>query len=417
MKKHVDRLKVLHGLQEVGMLVITDRGQILFEYAPQWLAAGFDLAPKSLAFNGVPQVARDPLFNGLHGVFNDSLPDGWGLLLMDRIFNNRLGWSRHQITPLDRLAYIGQRAMGALSYEPEYEKQRIEDVVDLSVLAASVETVLSGSTEDVFTQLRIQGGSPGGARPKVTVALSQNSPVCLSGFHQIPDGYQHWLVKFRSREDPEDMGRAEKTYADMAKIAGVDMPETDLQRVKLGSREEDYFAVRRFDRDVNERRHVVTMAGLYYADFRTPCIDYKDILAATSILTKDVRQVERAFRLMTFNVLTHNKDDHAKNFAFVYGPGGWELSPAYDLTFSHGMGNEHTTAIAGSGNPGRDKLMEIARAFRIEAGAKIIEEVRHAVSMWQTLAKDNDVSKESMNAIEVQLQKINSRFQVSNGAR
>jgi serine/threonine-protein kinase HipA len=113
---------------------------------------------------------------------------------------------------------------------------------------------------------------------------------------------------------------------------------------------------------------------------------------------------------MAFNVLTHNKDDHAKNFAFVYGPGGWELSPGYDLTFSHGMGNEHTTAIAGSGNPGRDKVMEIARAFRIEAGARIIEEVRHAVSMWQTLAKDNDVSKKSMNAIEVQLQKINSRF-------
>jgi serine/threonine-protein kinase HipA len=410
LKKHVARLKVLHCLQEVGMLAITDRGQILFEYAPQWLAAGFDLAPRSLAFNGVPQGAKDPLFNGLHGVFNDSLPDGWGLLLMDRIFNNRMGWSRHQITPLDRLAYIGKRAMGALSYEPEYEKERIEDVVDLSVLAASVETVLSGSTEDVFTQLRIQGGSPGGARPKVTVALSQNSPVCLSGFHQIPDGYQHWLVKFRSKEDPEDMGRAEKTYADMAKIAGVEMPETALQRVKLGSREEDYFAVRRFDRDVNARRHVVTMAGLYYADFRTPCMDYKDILAATSILTKDIRQVERAFRLMTFNVLTHNKDDHAKNFAFVYGPGGWELSPAYDLTFSHGMGNEHTTAIAGSGNPGRDKLMEIARAFRIEAGAKIIEEVRHAVSMWQTLAKDNDVSNKSTNAIAVQLQKINSRF-------
>ena len=410
MKKHVNRLKVLHGLQEVGTLAITDRGQILFEYAPQWLSAGFDLAPKSLAFNGVPQVARDPLFNGLHGVFNDSLPDGWGLLLMDRIFNNRLGWSRHQITPLDRLAYIGKRAMGALSYEPEYEKELIEDVVDLSVLASSVETVLSGSTEDVFTQLRIQGGSPGGARPKVTVALSENSAVCLSGFHQIPDGYQHWLVKFRSKEDSEDMGRAEKTYADMAKIAGVEMPETAIKRVKLGSREEGYFAVRRFDRDVNDRRHVVTMAGLYYADFRTPCIDYKDILAATSILTKDVRQVERAFRLMAFNILTHNKDDHAKNFAFVYEPGGWELSPAYDLTFSHGMGNEHTTAIAGSGNPGRDKLMEIARAFRIEAGAKIIEEVRHAVSMWQTLAKDNDVSKKSMNAIEVQLQKINSRF-------
>jgi serine/threonine-protein kinase HipA len=107
---------------------------------------------------------------------------------MDRVFNNRLGWSRSQITPLDRLAYIGSRAMGALSYQPEYEKEPIEDAVNLSALAASVESVLSGSTQEVFTQLRIQGGSPGGARPKVTVALAEQSSDCLSGFHEIPDG-------------------------------------------------------------------------------------------------------------------------------------------------------------------------------------------------------------------------------------
>ncbi len=410
MKKHVGRLKVMCGAQPVGMLAISDRGQIIFEYAAQWLSTGFDLAPRSLAFNGLPQAARDPLFDGLHGVFNDSLPDGWGLLLMDRVLNHRLGWSRHQITPLDRLAYIGQRAMGALSYEPEYEKQNIEDTVDLSLLASSVENILSGSTEDVLKQMRIQGGSPGGARPKVTLALSEKSSVCLSGFHQIPDDYQHWLVKFRSKDDPQDMGRAEKSYADMAKIAGVEMPPTALQRVKVGSKVEDFFAVRRFDRSGNSRNHVVTMAGLYYANFRAPCLDYKDILAATSILTKDARQVERAFRLMTFNVLTHNKDDHAKNFAFIHGKSGWALAPAYDLTFSHGMGSEHTTSIAGSGNPGPEKLMEIATAFRIAAGAQIIDQVRHAVSLWPSLAKENGVSQETLKTVGSPLQKINQRF-------
>jgi len=412
MKKHVHRLKVMLGASEVGLLALGDRGQLFFEYTPQWLTTGFDLAPRSLAFNALLQKSKDPLFDGLHGVFNDSLPDGWGLLLMDRTFNNRLGWSRDQITPLDRLAYIGSRAMGALRYEPEYEKERIEDKLNLSSLAASVETVLSGSTQDVFTQLRIQGGSPGGARPKVTVALPENASDCLSGFHDIPEGYHHWMVKFRSKEDPQDMGQAEKTYADMAKIAGLDMPQTALLQVKVGSTEEQFFAVRRFDRHLNERRHVVTMAGLYYADFRTPCLDYKDILGATSILTKDARQAERAFRLMTFNVLTHNKDDHAKNFAFVYGANGWALSPAYDLTFSQGIGSEHTTAIAGSGNPGRDKLMGIASAFRVEAGAKIIEEVRHAVSLWPTLAHGNEVSKKTRQAVGDALQKIDSRFLV-----
>ena len=410
MSKHVARLKVMFGAADVGMLAASDKGQLFFQYSPQWLAEGFDLAPRSLAFNAHLQKARDPLFNGLHGVFNDSLPDGWGLLLMDRAFNKRLGWSRHHITPLDRLAYIGSRAMGALRYEPEFENEAIADTVDLSSLATSAEAVLSGSTEDVFNQLRIQGGSPGGARPKVTVALSHDASVCLSGFHGIAEGYHHWIVKFRSKEDPPDMGRAEKTYADMATIAGLAMPQTALLAVKVGSTQEHYFAVQRFDRHANERRHVVTMAGLYYADFRTPCLDYKDVLGATSALTKDARQVEQAFRRMAFNVLTHNQDDHAKNFAFVYGDNGWALSPAYDLTFSQGMGGEHTTAIAGSGNPGRGKLMEIASAFRVEAGAKIIEDVRHAVSLWPTLALENDVSKKTRQAVGDALQRIDKRF-------
>lgn len=410
MTTHVERLRVMCGGQWVGTLALADKSKIIFEYAPQWLTSGFDLAPRSLAFNAAAQLAKAPLFAGLHGVFNDSLPDGWGLLLMDRAFGDRLGWSRHQITPLDRLAYIGNRAMGALSYEPEYEKDEVEDEVKLSLMAASVERLLSGSRDEVLTQLRIQGGSPGGARPKVTVALSAQSSVCLSGFHRIPPDYQHWLVKFRSKEDPQDMGRAEKTYADMAQLAGVQMPPTALQSVAVNGTTEHYFAVHRFDRDGNERLHVITMAGLYYADFRLPCIDYKDVLAATSILTKDVRQVERAFRLMTFNVLAHNKDDHAKNFAFVYGAKGWELSPAYDLTFSHGMGNEHTTAIAGSGNPGPEKLLEIAAAFRIGNGTKIINEVRDAVSQWHSLAKSNQVSAQTINVIGVCLKTIENRF-------
>ena len=410
MTKHVEQLKVMRGADWVGTLALAHKGNIIFEYAPNWLSTGFDLAPRSLAFNHLPQVAREPLFDGLHGVFNDSLPDGWGLLLMDRVFNNRLGWSRRQITPLDRLAYIGSRAMGALSYQPEYDKEPVEDAVNLSALAASVESVLAGSTQEVFTQLRIQGGSPGGAHPKVTVALSEQSSECLSGFHEIPDGYQHWIVKFRSKEDPQDMGCAEKTYADMAKIAGVDMPVTALQRVKVGHSIEQFFAVKRFDRDVNVRHHVVTMAGLYYADFRTPCLDYKDILGATSILTKDARQVERAFRLMTFNVLAHNKDDHAKNFAFIHGNRGWELSPAYDLTFSHGMGGEHTTSAAGNGNPGPEKLMEIATAFRVNGAAQMIDEVRHAVSQWAVLAKANGVSNDTIHEIGSALQNVDKRF-------
>lgn len=407
---HVERLKVLFGGEWVGTLALTTRSNIIFEYSASWLKSGFDLAPRSLEFNAHAQVAKDSLFGGLHGVFNDSLPDGWGLLLMDRFLNERCGWSRHQISPLDRLAYIGTRAMGALSYEPDYQKEDIEDRIDLSLMAASVDKVLAGSQDAVISQLRIQGGSPGGARPKVTVALSEKSSVCLSGFKNIPNNYHHWLVKFRSQEDPMDMGCAEKTYAEMAALAGVEMPQTALQPIQVDGVDEQFFAVKRFDREGNERLHVITMAGLYYANFRTPCLDYKDVLAATSGLTKNKKQVERAFRLMAFNVLAHNKDDHAKNFAFIYRDKGWELSPAYDLTFSAGMGNEHTTAIAGSGNPGLSKLLEVATLFQIAKGAMIIEEVRHAVSQWPSLALNNEVSTSTINEVMRHLNEINTRF-------
>lgn len=408
--KHVERLKVMCCCKHVGTLAIAEKLKIIFEYSPQWLLTGFDLAPRSLAFNAQPQIAKDSLFEGLHGVFNDSLPDGWGLLLMDRALNDSYGWNRGEINPLDRLAYIGARAMGALEYEPEYEKDAIEDEINISEIAVSVGQVLSGDKAEILPQLRIQGGSPGGARPKVTVALSDRSSDCLSGFNKIPTGYQHWLVKFRSKEDSDDMGCAEKAYSEMALLAGIKMPKTALVNVVVDQSNEQFFAVRRFDRKDNEKIHVITMAGLYYANFRLPCIDYKDVLAATASLTNDMQQVERAFRLMAFNVLAHNKDDHAKNFSFIRLDGRWEISPAYDLTFSHGMGGEHTTSIAGSGNPNADKLLGIASGFHIDNGAKIIGEVRYAVSQWPSIAKRNNVSMETTNEITIDLKKIDARF-------
>jgi serine/threonine-protein kinase HipA len=410
MNQHTERLRVFFDGVLVGVLAAAGKSKIIFEYAPEWIANGFDPAPRSLAFTVAPQLAKDALFGGLHGVFNDSLPDGWGLLLMDRELNLRFAWGRHEITPLDRLAYIGKRAMGGFEYQPEYHKEGVEDTLDLSRMTAAVERILAGSKEEVLAQLRIQGGSPGGARPKVTVALSESDSRCLSGFYDLPEGYQHWLIKFRSKEDPLDMGLAEKTYAEMAGLAGVIMPETRLQKVLGEGREEEFFSVRRFDRVGMKKRHVVTMAGLYYADFRTPCMDYKDVLSATAVLTQDIAQIERCFRLMAFNVLAHNKDDHAKNFSFIRLDNKWELSPAYDLTFSHGMSGEHMTAIAGSGNPGPEKLMALAEAFHLPNGAKIIGEVRYALGQWMALSEANRVSLATRNEIAMHLKKIDERF-------
>ncbi len=408
---HITKLKVSIGRRVVGTLARDADNQIYFEYDHDWLASGFDLSPKTLTFSDAPQTARDPLFGGLHGVFNDSLPDGWGLLLMDREFKKRFGWSPGEIGALDRLAYIGSRAMGAIEYEPVYEQEPFQEEVDLLQLATAAAAVLQGSAQDVLTELRIQGGSPGGARPKVTVARSKSNQTYLSGFQDLPPGYSHWIVKFRSENDANDMGCAEKAYAEMANAAGVFMPPSDIVTIGDKKKTERFFAVRRFDRfGSNGRRHVISLAGLLYANFRVPCLDYQTVLSATSQLTHDVAEVKRAFRLMVFNVLAHNKDDHAKNFAFIHTGKEWRLSPAFDLTYSTGMGGEHTTAILGHGNPGPDHMLKLGKLFHLEKAEQIIGEVRYAVALWPEIAKRWKVTSRYSSEIQNALTKIDERF-------
>ncbi|MBS1225365.1 MAG: transcriptional regulator [Proteobacteria bacterium] len=409
----VARLSVRLAGQNVGQLGLGERGRIYFQYDPDWIAGGFDLAPGSLDFNPSVQLPKRPeVFDGLHGVFHDSLPDGWGLLLMDRFFRQTLGEEIQSITPLDRLAYLGDRGMGALEYEPALPVGNIPETVDIATLAQAAQAVLAGKTPDVLPQLYIQGGSPGGARPKVTVALSNDATTCQSGFSPLPEGYDHWLVKFRARDDPPDMGRIEQVYAAMARLAGVETPESRLILVRIGQRAEALFATRRFDRDGNDKRHILTLSGYLYASHRYPSVGYDSVLGATLHLTRDVREVAGAFRLMVFNVLAHNKDDHTRNFSFIRQESGWRLAPAYDLTFSAGMRNEHATDIAGSGNPGLKQIEQIARQAGIGNWREIVEQVRTATSQWHSLAREWGVARTRISAIGKALAEIDRRFAV-----
>jgi len=200
--RHIEKLIVFHNGSTVGRLHTgPDRGEITFQYDTNWLSAGFDLAPNSLAFSSSPQTAPNALFHGLQGVFAASLPNGWGLLLMDREFKRQRNWNQNEITPLDRLAYMGSRAMGALEYRPEIDLN-INDHIDLSTILSSVDDVLPGEQTNVLQQLQIQGGSPGGARPKVIVARAKNSNEILSGFHTLPAEYEHWILNFVQKMIP-----------------------------------------------------------------------------------------------------------------------------------------------------------------------------------------------------------------------
>ncbi|WP_411836093.1 type II toxin-antitoxin system HipA family toxin [Pseudomonas chlororaphis subsp. aurantiaca] len=387
--KPIEELGVfMHGRQ-VGMLSWNRQGTY-FTYAKDWLTQGFNLSPQ-LTFDERPQQPDTHLFLGIHGAFADSLPDGWGLLLMGRFFTAEYG-SRvtHGLTQLDRLAYIGNRGMGALEYYPMSEKVAREPISLSALYEASIQ-VQVGETVEVLKALRVAGGSPGGARPKAAVAFSEDLSHVVSAFEPLPEGYAHWIVKFRALQEPWSMGAIECAYARMARTAGVDMAHCELITVPSEQGwNERFFATRRFDRKHNRKVHMMTAAGILHADFRIPCLDYKDLLRLTFALTKSAKEVEKMARLMVFNGLAHNYDDHAKNFAFLYEEGQdglegqWVLAPAYDLTFSTGMG-EHTTAFDGQGRPSRKAIKRLCADYKFLKPDDYIDQTLEALGNWETV--------------------------------
>jgi serine/threonine-protein kinase HipA len=384
----------------VGTLA-EDRGRVYFEYDSGFLVTGLNLSPFRLPFEPGLFEHTDREFGPLPGLFDDSLPDGWGRLLMDRHFRS-LDLSLAGVSPLDRLSWLGTQTMGTLTYHPPADRESIEEsVFDLHDLASQSRQVLAGTAKEVLPQLLRAGGSPGGARPKVLVGYNPAMGGIVSGEDDLPDGFEHWIVKFAADSDPTDAGAIEYAYSLMAVAAGIDMPSTRLFETSAGER---FFGVRRFDRQGNRRIHLHTFGNLIQVNFRIPSADYADLLKATSLLTRNHQDVRRAFRRMVFNALAHNRDDHVKNFAFLLddATGEWSLSPAYDLLYTPGPGGEHTMTLAGEGRaPGRSqvlKLAEQAALSRREADS-ITDEVQAAVARWKRHAARAGVSPESIRRI------------------
>jgi len=384
----------------VGTLA-TDRGRVFFEYAPGFLATGLDLSPFRLPFEARLFEHTDLRFGPLPGLFDDSLPDGWGLLLMDRSLR-QAGLRPDEVDPLDRLAWLGERTMGALTYHPPLDEPDGEPgPFDLHQLARQSSDILTGKAVDVLPQLIRAGGSPGGARPKVLVGYEPATDRVSSGELDLPEGCEHWIVKFAAEQDPDDVGPIELAYSLMARAAGLDMPPARLFTTREGDR---FFGVKRFDRDGNRRFHVHTFGNLIQSNFRIPSNDYADLLKVASLLTRDQRDVAELFGRMVFNVLTHNRDDHVKNFAFILddATGRWSVAPAYDLTFAPGPGGEHSMTLAGEGRaPGRDPMLRLAEQAGLSArrAAELIEQIQDAAGRWPEHAERAGVSAQSARRI------------------
>ena len=393
----VDRINVLLGTHKVGRLALIDR-RIYFEYDPDFIATGLQISPYKLPLKAGAVYCEETTFDGLFGVFNDSLPDGWGRLLLDRQMR-RHGIPLEKLTPLDRLTHVGPHGMGALRYTPEVDTPALkEGTLNLDQLAQNSTQVLGGEVDMVLSELLALAGSSAGARPKIMAGISKNRKQLIHGQQQLPKGYTHWLVKFAARSDSKDSGAIEYAYSLMAKAAGIAMPETYLFPAEQGT---GYFGVQRFDRVANRPIHMLSLSGYLHADHRFPSLDYKEVLQATWLLTRHIEEVKNMFRLATFNVLAHNRDDHAKNFAFLMQEDGtWNLSPAYDLTFSAGPGGEQSTMVMGEGrSPGTTHLLKLAEAFDIKEGHQIIDKVQGTIALWKTFADEAGVSATSKKQI------------------
>jgi serine/threonine-protein kinase HipA len=382
----------------VGRLAYLNR-EIIFEFDPAFPVNTLNISPFLLKTSPGASIIKGPVrnFDGLHGVFNDSLPDGWGRFLIDRKLRD-IGIRPSQLTPLDRLAWIGSKGMGALIYRPEHpelvKKASRRATINLDEIAQASRFVLEDSPEAVFDYLLQVGGSPQGARPKALIGCTRDGSTIIHGEENLREGYEHWLVKFGSLHDDPESGLIEQAYADMAREAGITMSET---RILPSSNGPGYFAVKRFDREGNRRIHMHTVCGLVHADFRLPSIGYEELLKVTLALTGRQPDLEQMFLRMVFNVYAHNRDDHTKNHCFLMDNSGeWRLSPAYDLTFSDGPGGEHTLDIAGEGrNPSLEDILKVGRSAGISksAMAECVDRVRSSVDKWGEFADKNNVPK------------------------
>lgn len=347
----LNKLDVYYHDRKVGTMALYQNRLAAFAYSDEWLQEGFSISPFSLPLEKRVFVPKIDPFEGLFGVFADSLPDGWGRFLVDRLMRKN-GLNPHTVGSLERLAIVGNTGMGALTYRPTIPLESVYNELTLDEIAKECERILQTDTSEKLDYLFAKGGSSGGARPKILPRIDN----------------EDWIIKFPSSEDSKDVGRQEYDYALCAKECGIEMEEV---RLFPSEKTQGYFGTKRFDRVAegeNGKVHMISAAAILETSHRIPNLDYDILMKLTLQLTKSMEECEKLYRLMCFNVFAHNRDDHSKNFSYIYRDREkrWILSPAYDLTYSNSIGGEHATTVNGNGvDPGMEDLLSVAKKIGI----------------------------------------------------
>lgn len=397
--KKTEKLNVFIDLAnkvQIGQLILSNN-QIYFKYDASFLELNINISPFKLKHNNEIQTCNVNYFEGLFGVFSDSLPDGWGKLLQDRHLIKQ-GINPNEVYALDRLTLLHKNNTGSLSYSPTTDFHENKFIFNLDKLATEIETITKGNSENIIDELLTYGGSSGGARPKVYIGYNKNTDEIIYGSEVLPEGFEHWILKFPNSNDLLDIAKIEFIYNHMAKNAGIEVNEFKLFK---SSKNQYFFGAKRFDRTKNKKLHLHSAAGLLHDNFRFSTLDYGHIMDCNYQLEKDFTAYEKILRLATFNVLAHNRDDHSKNFSFLMDDSGkWKFSPAYDLTFSNSSNGMHSTSIANEyQNPSYKNLEELATHFNVNNYAAIFDEVRESISNFDKLAKEIELNKNTKQLI------------------
>ncbi len=362
MNKNVRKLSVDYNGKLVGYLAELENSAIAFQYGDEWQRTGFSISPFSLPLSNEVYINKKDTFKGLYGVFQDSLPDGWGELLVRRMLAKN-GVNFDRLSPLTKLSLIVGNGLGALTYRPCQSMGSEVTDLNLDTIAENVKRIYDDERLDAdLDKLYQLGGSSGGARPKA----------------HIKDDNGYWIVKFPCRADPQNIGEKEYSANLAAKNCGINVNEFKLFGSKLCP---GYFGAKRFDRIGDKRVHMVSLSSLLETTHRIPNLDYLHLFQVITKICADKKDLHEAYRRMCFNVLYGNKDDHGKNFAFLYNEDlkGYKLSPAYDLTKTVDK-PEHEMTVNGNGRPAEKDLLEVGKIMKLSP-----DECKSIISIIKTV--------------------------------
>jgi serine/threonine-protein kinase HipA len=421
---HVGVVEVHLWQTHIGSVALDPAyGFYVFNYTPEFAGSGIEPSPLQMPlsengylFTDLPEAT----YKRLPAMLSDALPDDFGNALINRYLADR-GIAAPDVTPLDRLAYMGSRAMGALVFKPARgPATRKPTSIELSSLVEQARRAVTGAMDDddhanaALRSIIDVGTSAGGARAKAVIAWNPKTDEIRSGQLEAPEGFEHWLLKFDGMGDDHELGtsqhygRVEYAYHLMARAAGINMSDCRL----LQENGRAHFMTRRFDREgPTGRHHMQTLCAMAHVDYKKKGANaYSQLFSAMVQLKLPYEDMEEAFRRMVFNVMGRNCDDHSKNFSFLLreGRATWELAPAYDLTFAHNPRGEWTSQHLMSVN-GKfkdfdvDDLLAQADRFKVGTATAVIERVREAIRMWPTFAESAGLPEHEMADRQQQL--------------